>query len=168
MPARTPTVIQLLGLAVTLVAVVAYSLFTLGQLDGLRRLGSDIVDRNRRDSLQLIRIQNDLSQIGLALRDITEGAVPYPMEAFKPEFDRIKGDLEDALRVESGLMPSAQTSAQRSISKLKSNGCAATVIMHCSSGQFFWVSGARHPCGRRAHGARRCRPRFQTRCGLRS
>ncbi|MBL0156065.1 MAG: sensor histidine kinase [Bryobacterales bacterium] len=115
MPARTPTVIQLLGLAVTLAAVVAYSLFTLVQLDGLKRLGSDIVDRNRRDSLQLIRIQNDLSQIGLAMRDITEGAVPYPMESFKPEFDRIKGDLEDALAVEARLMPSGQTTAQRSM-----------------------------------------------------
>ena len=115
MAARTPTVIQLLGLAVTLAAVVAYSLFTLVQLDGLRRLGSDIIDRNRRDSLQLIRIQNDLSQIGLALRDITEGAVPYPMEAFKPEFDRIKGDLEDALQVQERLMPTTRTSAQRSM-----------------------------------------------------
>lgn len=113
MPARTPTVIQLVGLGVTLGAVAVFSIFTLKQLDGLRRLESDSVDRSRRDSLQLIRIQNNLTQLGLALRDMAEGTEPYPITGYKPEFDRMRGDLQDALSVEAQLMPATRTPAQQ-------------------------------------------------------
>jgi signal transduction histidine kinase len=100
---------------VTLAAVGVFSLFTLDQLSGLKRLGSDIVDRNRRDSLQLIRIQDDISQLGLALRDMAEGAEPYPLGAYRPQFERLKGDLEDALEQEARLMPATRTAAQRQL-----------------------------------------------------
>jgi len=115
MPPRTPTLIQLVGLGVTLAAVCVFSWFTLGQLSGLRRLGSDIVDRNRRDSLQLIRIQSDLTELGLAMRDMAEGTEPYPLTAYKPEFDRIRNDLEDALRIEAKLMPATRTASQQKL-----------------------------------------------------
>lgn len=115
MPPRTPTLIQLLGLVVTLGAVGVFSLFTLDQLAGLQRLGSDIVDRNRRDSLQLIRIQDDVAQLGLALRDMAEGSEPYPLTAYRPQFDRLKGDLENALQLEARLMPSTRTVAQQKL-----------------------------------------------------
>lgn len=113
MPPRTPTLIQLLGLLVTLAAVGTFSFFTLRQVEELRRLGSDIVDRNRRDSLQLIRIQDDVSQLGLALRDMAEGAEPYPMVAYRPQFQRIREDLQNALEIEARLMPATRTEAQQ-------------------------------------------------------
>lgn len=113
MPPRTPTLIQLLGLLVTLAAVGTFSFFTLQQVEELRRLGSDIVDRNRRDSLQLIRIQDDVSQLGLALRDMAEGAEPYPMVAYRPQFQRIREDLQNALEIEARLMPATRTEAQQ-------------------------------------------------------
>lgn len=115
MPPRTPTFIQLLGLLVTLLAVGTFSIFTLRQVEELRRLGSDIVDRNRRDSLQLIRIQQDVAQAGLALRDMAEGAEPYPMASYRPQFERLKGDLENALQVEARLMPATRTEAQQKL-----------------------------------------------------
>jgi hypothetical protein len=37
-----------------------------------------MVDRNRKDSLQLLRVQNDLNSIGLAMRDMLEASEPYP------------------------------------------------------------------------------------------
>lgn len=113
MPPRTPTLIQLLGLLVTLAAVGTFSFFTLQQVEELRRLGSDIVDRNRRDSLQLIRIQDDVSQLGLALRDMAEGAEPYPMVAYRLQFQRIREDLQNALEIEARLMPATRTEAQQ-------------------------------------------------------
>ena len=113
MPPRTPTLIQLLGLLVTLAAVGSFSVFTLRQVEQLRRLGSDIVDRNRRDSLQLIRIQDDVAQLGLALRDMAEGAEPYPMVAYRPQFQRIREDLQNALEIEARLMPATRTEAQQ-------------------------------------------------------
>lgn len=113
MPPRTPTLIQLLGLLVTLAAVGTFSFFTLQQVEEMRRLGSDIVDRNRRDSLQLIRIQDDVSQLGLALRDMAEGAEPYPMVAYRPQFQRIREDLQNALELEARLLPATRTEAQQ-------------------------------------------------------
>jgi signal transduction histidine kinase len=115
MPQRNPTLAQLIGLAVTLAAVGLFAAFTLGQLGGLRRLETEIVDRNRRDSLQLIRIENDLNQIGLALRDMAEGVEPYPLTAYRQEFDRLRQDLEDALRIEAKLAAGTPAPAQRAL-----------------------------------------------------
>ena len=43
----------------------------------------DIVDRNRRGSLQLIRIQNDLNALALAMRDLLDNPDHYPVVAWK-------------------------------------------------------------------------------------
>lgn len=115
MPPRTPTLVQLIGLAVTLAAVGLFTAFTLRQLGGLRRLQAEAVDRNRRDSLQLLRIQNNLNQIGLAFRDMAEGAEPYPVSAYRQEFERLKLDLEDALRTEAGLAAATRAPALREL-----------------------------------------------------
>jgi signal transduction histidine kinase len=104
---------QLVGLGVTLAAVAVFSAYSLYQVRGLRRLQSDIVDRNRRDSLQLIRIQNDLNSVALALRDMTEGSEPYPITAYRSEFDRLQSDLTDALKTEAKLTPATRSADQQ-------------------------------------------------------
>src|SRR6185369_11788547 len=50
----SPTTGLLLGLMLTLAAVLVYSFYTRSQLTGLRKLQSEMVDRNRKDSLQLL------------------------------------------------------------------------------------------------------------------
>ncbi len=102
---QSPTARLLIGLLVTLFAVTVYSWYTLRQLRGLRELQTTIIDRNRRDSLQLLRMQNDLSQIGLALRDMAAGDEPYGLVAYENELAGKRSDLEDALRMESRLSP---------------------------------------------------------------
>lgn len=113
MSSRAPTIRQLVGLGITLGAVAVFSIYTLRQINGLRSIATDTVDRNRRDSLQLIRIQNDLNQLGLALRDMAEGTEPYPLVAYKPEFDRLRVDLEDALAAEASLTPANRSPGQQ-------------------------------------------------------
>src|SRR5919198_1535105 len=98
-PLASPTARLLIGLAVTLAAVAFFSSYALRQIGGLRDLQSRTVDRNRRDSLQLLRIQNDLHALGLAMRDMLDNTEPYPLDAWKGQFDRIRTDLEDALRL---------------------------------------------------------------------
>ena len=71
-PGRSPTPGLLVGLVLTLAAVVAYSQYSTRQIAGLRVLQTDLVDRNRQDSLQLLRIQNDLNLLGLAMRDMLD------------------------------------------------------------------------------------------------
>ena len=70
--------------------MVAYSFFISGQIANLRRLQTDLTDRNRRDSLQLLRIQNDLNQLALAMRDMLDNDSAYRLEAWRAQFDRIR------------------------------------------------------------------------------
>jgi len=101
----SPTGRLLAGLAVTLVAVGVFSFYALRQIRGLEDLQTRTVDRNRKDSLQLLRIQNDLNELGHAMRDMLDGDEPYPLQAWKPQFDRLRTDLDDALRLEAKLAP---------------------------------------------------------------
>lgn len=97
-PGRSPTPALLLGLVITLAAVLAYSWYITRQISGVRRLQSELVDRNRKDSLQLLRIQNDLNILGLAMRDMLDDVEPYPLTAWSAQFRRVRTDLDDALQ----------------------------------------------------------------------
>jgi signal transduction histidine kinase len=99
-PQRTPTPGLLFGLILTLAAVVAYSSYITMQIKGLRQLQSEMADRSRKDSLQLLRAQNDLNSLGLAMRDMLDSDEPYPLTAWTAQFQRIRTDLDDALRRE--------------------------------------------------------------------
>jgi signal transduction histidine kinase len=112
-PSRSPTTALLLALIVTLATVVAYSWYISEQISGLRRLQTDLTDRNRRDSLQLLRIQNDLNQIGLAMRDMLDSGEPYPLTAWSDQFARIRADLDDALKRQGEVAVTQQTPEQR-------------------------------------------------------
>lgn len=110
---RSPTATLLLGLVVTFSAVVAYSWYIIFQVSGLRSVQHDLVDRNRKDSLQLVRIQNDLNSLGLAMRDMLDNDEPYPLTAWSSQFQRIHADLDDAFRIEEKVAPGRRTADQR-------------------------------------------------------
>ena len=57
-----------------------------------------MADRNRRDSFQLLRMQNDLNSLALAMRDMLDNDEPYPITAWSAQFPRIRFDLDTALR----------------------------------------------------------------------
>jgi signal transduction histidine kinase len=99
-------------LILTLVTVVAYSWYISGQISGLRQLQTELTDRNRRDSLQLLRIQNDLNQLGLAMRDMLDADQRYPLTAWSAQFDRIRRDLDDALTREGQVAVTRRTPEQ--------------------------------------------------------
>jgi signal transduction histidine kinase len=109
---RSPTPALLLGLTVTLLAVVAVSWYMTRQISSLRALQTDLADRNRADSLQLLRIQNDLNSLGLAMRDMLDSDEPYPLTAWSAQFDRIRVDLESALKREAEVAVARRTPEQ--------------------------------------------------------
>ena len=109
----TPTRGLLLGLVIILCSVVAYSWYIRLQIAHLRQVQAELVDRNRRDSLQLLRIQNDLNGLALAMRDMVTGDEPYPLTAWRGQFQRLRTDLDDALRIEDRLGSSHRTLEQR-------------------------------------------------------
>ena len=108
----SPTVTLVVGLLITLAIVGAYTAYISVQIAGLRRLQTEITDRNRRDSLQLLRIQNDLNQLALAMRDMLDPGERYPLIAWSAQFDRIRLDLDDALKREEALAGATRTPDQ--------------------------------------------------------
>jgi hypothetical protein len=97
---RSPTFGLLAGLAVTLSAVAVYSAYSVVQLRSLRRLQAETIDRNRADSLLLLRIQNNLNSLALTMRDMLDRTEPYPLIAWKAQLGRIEVDLSDAMERE--------------------------------------------------------------------
>jgi len=102
-----------LGLLITLAAVVAYSWYITVQISGLRELQNDLAGRNRKDSLQLLRIQNDLNSLALAMRDMLDNDEPYPLTAWAAQFQRIRADLDNALKLEEQVAVAERTPEQR-------------------------------------------------------
>jgi hypothetical protein len=117
-PGRSPTTPLYIGLVITLIAVVAYSFSVTRGINSLRDLQNNLIDRNRRDSLQLLRIQNELNSIGMSMRDMLDvdprdAGQKYPLTAWQPQFDRMRGDLEDAFRRERKVSPQDRTPDQQ-------------------------------------------------------
>jgi signal transduction histidine kinase len=109
---RSPTFGLLVGLIVTLTAVVVDGWYITRQVAGLRALQTDLADRSRRDSLQLLRIENDLNTAALAMRDMIDTS-DYPLTAWRGQFDRIRDDLDDALRREEQVAVARRTPEQQ-------------------------------------------------------
>jgi signal transduction histidine kinase len=110
---KSPTVRLLIGLLVTLVAVAGFSSYALYQLHGLRRLQTDTVDTNRHDSLLLLRIQNDVSTMGLRLRDMMQAPASRSIARYHAGFTAIADDLTRALALETELHPSTRSAAEQ-------------------------------------------------------
>src|SRR6202021_1575792 len=111
-PQRSPTTGLSLGLIITIVAVIAYSWYITLQISRLRELQNNLVEHNRRDSLQLLRVQNDLNSLGLAMRDMLDNDEPYPLTAWYAQFQRIRTDLDSALQAEEQLSIARRTPEQ--------------------------------------------------------
>ena len=102
---RGPSTRLVVGLLVTLGLILAFCLYTAREIGLLRDEQTHISERNRLDSLQLLRIQNNLSTMATAMRDMADRTEPYPMVSWRQTFDRIKADLEQAIRSEQSLAP---------------------------------------------------------------
>jgi signal transduction histidine kinase len=109
----SPTAALLLGLVVTLATLLAYSWYVNAQIAGLRAVQRDLVDRNRKDSLQLLRIQNDLNSLDIAMRDMLDNDEPYPLAAWSGQFQRVRSDLDDAFRLEAQVAVGRRTPEQQ-------------------------------------------------------
>jgi signal transduction histidine kinase len=109
----SPTAGLLAGLVLTLAAVVVDAAYVTVRLGTLRALQTDLVERNRQNSLQLLRIQNDLHSLALAMRDMLDADEPYPLTAWAGQFTRIRQDLDAALMREAEVAVATRTEEQR-------------------------------------------------------
>ena len=88
------------GVALAVCTIAAFGSYTYVEVRRLRDEQSAISERNRKDSLQLLRIQNNLASLAALMRDMAERVEPYPLAGWKPAFERLRGDLADAARLQ--------------------------------------------------------------------
>lgn len=102
------------GVLLSLLTIASYAAYTVHSVNQMRAVETNIVERNRRASLQLIRIQSDLNALALAMRDMQDPAPshPYGLSAWRGQFQRIRENLDDALRKETELNAGRRDPAQ--------------------------------------------------------
>jgi signal transduction histidine kinase len=112
-PRHAPTRLLLAGVALALSTIAIVGAYTFTQIRDLRDRQTAISERNRKDSLQLLRIQNDLASLAVAMRDMADGVEPYPLPGWQPAFERLRADLTAAIALERTLAPAAREPAQQ-------------------------------------------------------
>jgi signal transduction histidine kinase len=112
-PPHAPTRLLAAGVLLAMVTVAAVGLYTFTEIRDLRNQQTEISERNRKDALQLLRIQNDLALLAVTMRDLADRVEPYPIEGYKPAFDRLRADLTAAIALERTMAPTVRTPAQQ-------------------------------------------------------
>lgn len=89
------------GLCVILSIFVVFAVYSIHQIRWLEDYQINVVQRNRRDSIVLLRLQDDAHQLGILLRDMTLKQAEYPILDWRATFERLHGDTSNALAVEA-------------------------------------------------------------------
>ncbi len=90
-----------LGLCVTLAIFLVFAVYTIHEVRWLEDFQVNVVQRNRKASLQLLRLQDDTYQLAVSLRDMTLPESRYPIFYWKGEFSRLHEDMDGALALEA-------------------------------------------------------------------
>ena len=90
-----------LGLCVTLAIFVIFASYTIHEIRWLQDFQVNVVQKNRKASLQLLRLQDDTYQLAVSLRDMTLPESRYPIFYWKGEFSRLRDDMNNALALEA-------------------------------------------------------------------
>jgi signal transduction histidine kinase len=109
---RSPVTWLVLGVLMAALMVVAASIYARIEVRRLRDEQVTLTERLRLDTLQLIRIDNNVATIEDTLRDMTDRSEPYPLLAWQQTFERLRVDLDQALARERALAPVARSAAQ--------------------------------------------------------
>ena len=110
---RSPWRTLAVGVAVGVCTIAGIGAYTFSEVRRLRDEQTAISERNRKDSLQLLRIQNDLASLAVLMRDMVDRTEPYALSGWQPAFERVRQDLAEATRLEQGLAPAAREAAQQ-------------------------------------------------------
>jgi signal transduction histidine kinase len=112
-PTASPVARLVAGLCAAVLVIVGFSLYTAREIGRLRDEQAALSERNRLDSLQIIRIQQNLSTLAGTLRDMLDRTEPYPMTAWANTFARLRVDLEQAFVRERELAPGGRPASER-------------------------------------------------------
>jgi len=106
----SPTKRLWIGLCIILSIFIVFAAYTIREIRWLEDFQVNVVQRNRKASLQLLRLQNDAYSLEITLHQMTDPAARYPIPEWRAEFDRLHRDMDDAVNQESSFavrMPAA-------------------------------------------------------------
>jgi len=112
-PIPSPTFRLGLGLGVILSAFVIFAIYATRQVRWLEDFQTNVVARNRRASLQLLRLQNDAYLLAVSLHDLALASNAYPIRDSQPQFARLESDMQDALEREGKVAVSTPLSDEK-------------------------------------------------------
>jgi signal transduction histidine kinase len=97
----SPSLRLWVGLCVILSVFIVFAIHSIRQIRWLEDFQINVVQRNRKASIQLLRLENDANLLGISLRDMTAKQAEYPLSAWQPLFERLQGDMSNALELET-------------------------------------------------------------------
>jgi signal transduction histidine kinase len=109
----SPSLRLVVSLVLSLMTIGGVGWYTGREIRALRDEQTAISERNRKDSLQLLRIQNNLATLATTMRDMADRVEPYPLVSWHQIFDRLRVDLSQAIALEQTLAPAARPVAQQ-------------------------------------------------------
>src|SRR5215472_7072389 len=89
-----------IGLCVILSIFIVFAIYTVRQIHWLEDFQANVVQKNRKASLQLLRLQNDVSSLAISLRDMALSQSRYPIRDWRAEFARLRDDMDNAVNLE--------------------------------------------------------------------
>ncbi len=89
-----------IGLCVILSIFIVFAVYTVRQIRWLEDFQANVVQQNRKASLQLLRLQNDAYLLAISLRDMALTQSRYPISEWRAEFNRLRDDMDNAVTLE--------------------------------------------------------------------
>ena len=102
-----------IGLCITLSIFAIFALYNIQKMRGLEDFQANVVEKNRKSSLQLLRLQDDVYFLAVSLRDMTLPESRYPIFYWRGEFTRVRQDMYQALALEAQYSVSSADGSQR-------------------------------------------------------
>lgn len=89
------------GLCIILAIFLGFAVYAIYQIRWLESFQVNVVQQNRKASLQLLRLQNDAYLLAISLRDMPASERRYPIRDWRSEFSRLREDMDHALTLEA-------------------------------------------------------------------
>jgi signal transduction histidine kinase len=102
-----------LGLGLSLAIFLIFAGYTIYKIRWLEDFQVNVVQMNRKASLQLLRLQDDTYELAVSLRDMTLPESRYPIFYWKGEFTRVRQDMDEAQRLEGQYAASTAAGNQK-------------------------------------------------------
>jgi signal transduction histidine kinase len=90
-----------MGLAILFAFFVFFAAYAVREVRWLEDFQVNVVQKNRKASLELLRLQNDAYLLALSIRDIEIGKSPYGLAGWRSEFLRLREDMGRAGMLEA-------------------------------------------------------------------